>query len=133
MKVLKRSEVDVVASPDVAIREVFIQPQTAQLTGLQRAEQFGYLFLGTITVLILFRFFLVMLDVNRASGFAQWLLGVTHPLVSPFLNLFGSHLTAGRAVFEFPDLVAILVYALIGLFFLKLGRLVFEPTRKSSV
>jgi len=132
MKVLKLNQMPG-ASPDDSIREVFSQPGSPQLTWLQRAEQFGQLFLGTVVSLILFRFFLVMLDVDRASGFARWLLGVTDPLVSPFLNLFGSHLTAGRAVFEFPDLVAILVYALAGLFCLKLGRLIFEPTRKATV
>lgn len=131
-----RSEVAVSPSQDGSPHEVSNKTsveRTTRLTWLERAEQFGYLAMGTVTTLILFRFFLVMLDVNRASGFAQWILGVTHPLVSPFLNLFGSQLTAGRAVFEFPDLVAILVYSLAGIFLLRLGRLIFEPTRHEAV
>lgn len=131
----ERSSVAESQSPDGSRKEV-VQTSSVEhatrLNWLERTEQFGYLAMTTITTLILFRFFLVMLDVNRASGFAQLILGVTHPLVSPFLDLFGSQLTAGRAVFEFPDIVAILVYGLAGFFLLRVGRLTFEPGRPAT-
>jgi uncharacterized protein YggT (Ycf19 family) len=96
---------------------------TSRLTGLGFLERFVQIVLGTMTTFILFRFLLLMIGVNRQNGFAEWLLGVTHPLVAPFLSLFGHNPAVDGSVLELTDLVAIAVYLLAGMFFMNVARL----------
>ena len=68
---------------------------------------------GTLSVLLAFRFVLALLGANAANGFALFIDGVTTPLVSPFISLFGRTATYGTSQFEVYTLVALAVYALI--------------------
>jgi len=49
-----------------------------------------YLIFGLIEGLILIRFVLKALGANASAGFAQFIYGVTAPLVAPFYGLFGN-------------------------------------------
>lgn len=72
--------------------------------------------LGSIEILLGFRFVLKLLGANVASGFVDFIYNVTGVLTAPFDSIFGVTKTlAGetQSVFEPSILVAAAVYALI--------------------
>lgn len=72
---------------------------------------------GTIAVLLAFRFVLKLLGANPSSGFVDFVYGVTGVMTAPFDSIFGVTTTETdtiRSVFEPSILVAAAVYALIG-------------------
>lgn len=71
-------------------------------------------FIGAIIItLLLFRFFFILFGANPLNNFVDFIYDASRPLVSPFFGLFNYNYIAGRAVFEVPCLVAIIVYTLI--------------------
>ena len=75
---------------------------------------------GLIEGLILIRFILKALGANPSAGFAQFIYGITAPLVAPFYGLFGNPSAQG-SVLELHSIVALIVYALLAWLILKLG------------
>ena len=69
---------------------------------------------GIIIVLLVFRFLLSLLGANTSNGLANFVYNTSHPLVSPFFNLFNYRtITNGSSQFEIFTLVAIAFYAVI--------------------
>jgi uncharacterized protein YggT (Ycf19 family) len=60
------------------------------------------------------------LGANPSAGFAEFIYGVTAPLVAPFVGLFGNPAYQG-SVLELSSIVALIVYALLAWL---IGRLV---------
>ena len=87
-----------------------------QLGRVERAVQATYFVTGSVGVLLLLRFVLLALGVNRGNAFAQAMLGLSYPFAAPFLTLFGGNPQVGDSVLQFPLLVAAVVYSLLGLF-----------------
>ena len=79
-----------------------------------------YLLFGLIEALLLIRFVLKALGANPSAGFAQFIYGITAPLVLPFYGMFGNPSAQG-SVLELHSIVALIVY---GLCAWLLGRLV---------
>jgi uncharacterized membrane protein len=103
-----------------------------------RVVQFIYLLFGLIEGLIAIRFVLRALAANPSAPFAEFIYGITAPLVVPFVGLFGNP-RGDSAVLEFQSVVALIVYALLAWL---LGRLVWVlvgetrsaiSTRSSSI
>lgn len=72
---------------------------------------------GTIEVLLAFRFVLKLLGANPNSGFVDFVYNLTGVMTSPFDSIFGvTSATSGRvsSVLEPSILVAGAVYALVG-------------------
>jgi hypothetical protein len=91
---------------------------------------------GVMDVLIAIRFVLLATGANENAGFAQLIYGLTNWMVAPFASLFGQPLTypgaAGTAVFEVASLVAIVVYALVGLLIVKIAQLMLGTNRTTG-
>lgn len=66
---------------------------------------------GIVIGLITLRFILLLLEANQNSGFVDFVISVTDPLVAPFSGIFGNPTDTVRV--EPQSLVAIVVYALI--------------------
>jgi uncharacterized protein YggT (Ycf19 family) len=92
-----------------------------------RAQLLVWFLTGIVCVLILIRFLLKALGADPAAAFAQFVYGVTDPLTLPFRDLFGSG-GMGRFVFEPADLVAVLIYLLLGWAIVMLIRIL-RPAR----
>jgi hypothetical protein len=92
-----------------------------------------YLIFGVIEALLAIRFVLKALGANAEAGFAQFIYGVTGPLVVPFVGLFGTPQAAGGATLEVHTLVALVVYALVGWLLVRGAWLVFGEGRSASV
>jgi hypothetical protein len=79
---------------------------------------------------ILVRFVLKALGANPSAGFAQFIYGITAPLVAPFYGLFGNPAAQG-AVLELHSVVALIVYALLAWLLAKLVWILMGETRSA--
>ena len=101
-------------------------PAERQLSTLYRAKQIVWLIVGLIVSLIALRFVLLLLGANTGTGFGEFIISITQPFVAPFLPLFGE----GRV--ELGDLVAIIVYLLVGWGLSKLLEIMLTPQASST-
>ena len=83
-----------------------------RLSVLERMNQALLLVAGIVGTLISLRFLLLALGADMTAPFASFMLAVTHPLVEPFLGLFGESPTSGPSILELSSLFAIFIYTL---------------------
>jgi uncharacterized protein YggT (Ycf19 family) len=95
-----------------------------------RLTQLIYWIFGLVEALILIRFVLKALGANPSAGFAQFIYGITAPLVAPFINLFGNPQTQG-SVLELNSIVALIVYALVAYLLAKLAWIIAGENRSA--
>lgn len=96
---------------------------------LYRGTQIVWYILGLIEALLLIRIVLKLLGANPSAGFSSFIYGATHIFTAPFLNVFGSTNISG-SIFEWPTLLAMLVYWVIAIGIIKLfliGKTVSTP------
>jgi len=105
-------------------------PYASKRQTASRVVQAIYLIFGVIEALILIRIVLKALGANPTAGFAQFIYGVTAPLVAPFAGLFGNPQANGSTL-EVHSIVAIIVYALVAWLLARLARLVLDDTRSA--
>lgn len=95
-------------------QQVVEQEQEIRPSTTSRTQQIVYMLYGVVAGLLAIRFVFALLGANPLNPFANFVYTVTHPLVSPFLTLFGSGALAYKdARVEIGTLVAISVYGLI--------------------
>jgi hypothetical protein len=70
------------------------------------------------------------LGANPSAGFAQFIYGITGPLVAPFFGLFGNPSSQG-SVLELNSIVALIVYALLAWLLAKLVWILVGETRSA--
>jgi hypothetical protein len=95
-----------------------------------RVTQLIYLIFGIIEGLIAIRFVLKALGANPSAGFAEFIYGITYPLILPFIGLFGNPAAQG-SVLEINSIVALIVYALVGWLLAKLAWIALGDTRSA--
>ncbi len=98
---------------------VAYDPYAGRRMAAYRVTQMIYWIFGLIEGLIAIRFVLKALGANPNAGFAEFIYGITAPLVAPFVGLFGNPASQG-SVLEMASIVALIVYALLAWL---LGRL----------
>ena len=86
---------------------------------LYRGTQVVWYLLYLIEVLLAFRFLMKLMGANAKAGFTNFVYDFSHPLVSPFLNVF-SVSSSENKIFEWPTLLAIFVYWVIAYTIIKL-------------
>ena len=80
--------------------------QTYQLTRIL------WTILGLLEIFLGIRFVLKLIGANAASGFAQFVYGVTGPFMAPFVGLVPTP-ASGGTVFEVTALIAMAIYLLL--------------------
>ncbi|MGF1497879.1 MAG: YggT family protein [Elainellaceae cyanobacterium] len=89
---------------------------------VERITSGVYYLVGALEVLLLLRFILRLTGANVENTFARVIYGLSEPFAAPFSTLFISPTFAGdRNIFDVNLLVAIVVYALLGVL---VGRLI---------
>lgn len=74
-----------------------------------------YFLVGLLEILLGIRFILRLLGANTDNTFAQFIYNLSDPFMAPFSTLFVSPVTqGGQSIFDVNNLVAMLVYALLG-------------------
>jgi uncharacterized protein YggT (Ycf19 family) len=122
------------ATPVAGVREhVSVDYAAERAVTLNRVNGFIWFIFGLIAVLIGLRVVLRLLAANPASPFAQFIYGVTAPLVAPFNGLTVTPTMEGAAL-ELSSIVALVVYLLLAWGLTRLMRLIFArpATRELS-
>ena len=96
---------------------------------LVKTQQIIYLILGVMEGLITIRFLLRLFAANPNAGFAQFIYGVTGPMMAPFYGLFATP-QFESSVLEVISIVAMLVYALIAWLVIRIMWLIFDKSRQ---
>jgi hypothetical protein len=81
---------------------------------------------GVVDILIAARFLGKLLGASAQSAFVNFIYQVSGPLVAPFQGIFGNGGSKANS-FETADLVAIVVYAVIGWGLVMLIRIITAP------
>ena len=85
---------------------------TEYTPGVVIAQRVIWFVAGLFSVIIALRFKFLLLGANQGALFTDLVYGLSTPLISPFLGIFGAP-TYGVAVFEVSSLLAIVIYLLI--------------------
>lgn len=109
-----------------------VDPHDENRDTAKKLIQAVQLVFGVVMGLIAIRFILLALGANPEAGFADFILGVTDPLVSPFQGLFNDSVS-GNNVIEYASIVAFVVYGLVAWMLSKLMWLAFGDHRRSAV
>jgi hypothetical protein len=91
-----------------------------------RAAAIVGLLVGVIDIVVAARFLGKLFGASTQSAFVSFIYTVSGPLVAPFQGIFGNGGSKANA-FETADLVAIVVYAVIGWGLVMLIRIVTAP------
>jgi YggT family protein len=102
------------------VEAVAYDPYANRRVAAYRVTQLVYWIFGLVEGLIAIRFVLKALGANPSAGFAEFIYGISYPLVLPFVGLFGNWQAQG-SILEVHSVVALIVYALLAWL---LGRLV---------
>lgn len=86
--------------------------RTEHTPGVVILQRLVWFIAGLISVIITFRFVLLLLGANREAGFTDFIYSLSAPFVAPFVGIFGEP-TYGTAVFEISSVLAIAVYLLV--------------------
>jgi YGGT family len=112
------------------MESVAYDPYASKRIAATRTVQLVYLIFGLIEGLIAIRFVLKALGANATAGFAQFIYGITNPLVAPFYGLFGNPAAQG-SVLEVHSLVALVVYALLAWLIVRLTWILVGESRSA--
>ena len=112
------------------VEAVAYDPFESRRHAAYRITQLVYWVFGLIEGLIAIRFVLKALGANPSAGFAQFIYGITGPLVAPFFGLFGNPSSQG-SVLELNSIVALIVYALLAWLLAKLVWILVGETRSA--
>lgn len=99
------------------MRKLYRIPSIRKTTALNEkgfvAATIINLVFGIILTLLALRFVLRLLGANPANDFANFVYGLSQPLVAPFFGLFRYQAELSTRNFELATLIALVVYALI--------------------
>ena len=109
---------------------VAYDPYANKRVAAGRVIQLVYLVFGLIEGLIAIRFVLKALGANAGAGFAEFIYGITSPLVAPFYGLFGNPASQGN-VLEVHSIVALIVYALLAWLIVRLAWILVGESRSA--
>lgn len=91
-----------------------------------------YILVGFLEILLTLRFFLRFTGANTENQFTQFIYKLSDPFIAPFSTLFISPVTEGSSnpigganVFDLNVLVAIIVYALLGMLSVSLIKYIY--------
>ena len=113
LSVDRREETVVTQQPGYAATEQVTRDVAAERRmGLFQLTRILMTVLGVLEILLGIRFVLHLIAANAASGFTQFIYGVSGLFVAPFSGLVGTP-TAGGTTFEVTTLIAMAVYALL--------------------
>jgi uncharacterized protein YggT (Ycf19 family) len=105
-------------------RQTTFENETVNQEILNRVTGLTQLGIGVLNSLILLRYFLKMMGANSVNEFARLINSATDPFLSMFKGLIPT-ITYQGVVFELYDLIAIVVYGMLGWIIVQLLRVLF--------
>ena len=108
----RREETVTTQQPGFASTEQVTRDVAAERRqGNELMNQILYTLLGILEIGLGLRLVLKLIAANAASGFADFIYGITGPFIAPFAGLVGTP-AAGGSILEVTTLIAMAVYAL---------------------
>lgn len=98
---------------------------------LSRVIKLLWLVTAVIILLIAFRFVLMLIAANPASGFAAFIYSLTDVLVGPFKSLTATPTLNGGSVIDVASLFGLVVYPLLTWVIVWLLRILFTSSRQA--
>ncbi len=109
---LERVTQTTVADPVAAPSRVTTREESeSKISGGRLVARVIRFITAVIISLLALRFVLLLLGASQASGFVEFIVDITSPLVTPFEGIFGN---PTEVRFEPQTLTAIVVYGLVG-------------------
>ena len=109
----RREETVVTQQPGYAATEQITRDVAAERRmGLFQLTRILMTVLGVLEILLGIRFVLHLIGANAASGFAQFIYGLSGLFIAPFTGLVGTP-TSGGTTLEVTTLIAMAIYALL--------------------
>lgn len=105
---------------DESAPEVKQVPKQDKVTGKALFIKIVWYVLGLLESLLAIRFVLSLLGANPTNPFANFIYNLTEPFVRPFFSLFHYGINYNVSNFEGYTLVAMLIYLLVVVGFIKL-------------
>ncbi len=90
------------------------------------AKRTVYFFFDLLELVLAVRFLLQALGASMGSRFVDFIYGITDPLIRPFQGILQTAVAEGIVV-EWVTLIAMLIYAVLGYFIVRLLRLLMKP------
>ena len=97
---------------------------------LSRLTRFIWFVISAIVILIVFRFILLAIGANPASGFASIIYGITAVLVAPF-QFITPNVDYTGGVIEAASIFAFFVYPILGWGIIQLLWILFSGSRRT--
>jgi len=107
------------------VREKVSTHRNTSRWAMIKIDQTLWLLLGMLEALLGLRVFLKLIAANPASGFAQFIYGVSNLFLLPFFGLTQTP-SANGSVLEIPTIIAMIVYAILFWFAVYIVHLVGE-------
>ena len=104
----QEEEIDFVEERPVIVHDAVTERNVA----LYRVYQTIWFILGTIETLLLFRFILKLIGASTASGFTNFIYGITNPFAVPFMGVVPASVSSA-SIIEWTTLLAMAVYFVI--------------------
>jgi uncharacterized protein YggT (Ycf19 family) len=127
----RKERVQIIKDDDYARRErvVEFKPDTRNVF-LSRVKQLIWLVAALISVLIIFRFGLMLIAANPGSAFVDFIYSVTNIFVSPFNSILAAPALGNGGVIDVASLFAIMVYLLVTWLITTLISTIFTRARR---
>lgn len=94
-------------------RDYIIEEDTAYESSIIYAYETLWFLVGTLEMLLAFRFVLKFLEANPFAGFSLFIYSLTNPFIQPFVGILPMSVN-GNTVIEWPDFVAMAAYFFLG-------------------
>lgn len=101
----------------------------ARLNTIGKTIEGIWIVVGILEALMAMRFIFEIAGAHRSAGFIQFLYGVTNPFVLPFDGIFPIG-RAGAYIFDPNILVAMVIWALLGVLLTRLLTFAIEPQNR---
>ena len=127
----RKERVQIIKDDDYARREKVVEykPDTRNVA-ISRVNQILWIIVAVISVLIIFRFGLMLIAANPGSAFVDFIYGVTNIFVSPFNSILAAPALGNGGVIDVASLFAIMVYLLVTWLIVTLISTVFTRARR---
>lgn len=102
---------------------------TSEIDSITILGRIIYYAIGVIATLLVLRIALLLLGANQGSPFVDFIYSVSGVFAWPFFGIFNYQPSYGQSTFELSSLVAIVIYALVGVGAVKLLTLT-KPTNE---
>ncbi len=108
-----------------------IAPSTRTVL-VSRITKLIWILATVVVAIIVARFVMLLIGVNPGAPFADFIYGLSQPLVAPFAGLLQDPVVGTGSFVEVASIVALIVYSLVATLIVWLFRVLFASSRSTK-